>query len=450
MVIWLVGTEPGETNRLAACIKEAGHTPVTFDGARTALQSFRAPFPGLVLLGLNGQSSQSVSFMESSQSLSSPSKIIAISRKANLEDAVEMMKLGAHDFWIAPVHPERLTKTIEWLEERQEKRFDTGAPPPGKATIITQNPAMLQLKAMAKRVATSSATIFLQGESGTGKEVFARFIHHNSDRRTKPFVALNCAALPETLIESELFGHEKGAFTGAIKTKEGKFELASSGSFFLDEITELPLHLQPKLLRVLQESEIDRIGGRRPVSVDVRVIAATNLQVEEVVRNGKFRKDLYYRLNVIPMKIPPLRDRAEDIALLSKHFIEKYNQLHKCSVQALTPDALKLLESYSWPGNVRELENVIQRAVLLSQESVIGRDHVLLDQGIDDLSQPGSSELELMSISEMEKLLIHKALSSFDGNRTRAAEILGISVRTLRNKLHEYRMADSLSAEAAG
>ncbi|MHC1745461.1 MAG: sigma 54-interacting transcriptional regulator [Syntrophobacteraceae bacterium] len=450
MVIWLVGTDSGETSRLVACIRESGHTSVTFDNVRTALQSMKAPYPGLVLLGLNGQGSQVASFMESSQSLPTPSKVIAISRKPNLEEAVEMMKLGAHDFWISPVHPERLTKTLAWVDERQAKASEPDGQPPGKMTLITQNPAMLQLKAMAKRVAASSATIFLQGESGTGKEVFARFIHHNSERRGKPFVALNCAALPESLIESELFGHEKGAFTGAIKTKEGKFELANTGTFFLDEITELPLHLQPKLLRVLQESEIDRIGGKRPVSVDVRVIAATNLQIEEVVRNGKFRKDLYYRLNVIPMKIPPLRDRTEDIKLLSKHFIEKYNLLHKCSVDALAPEALKLLESYSWPGNVRELENVIQRAVLLSQESVIGRDQVLLDDGIEDPSQSGSSELELMSISEMERLLIHKALSSFDGNRTRAAEILGISVRTLRNKLHEYRMADAPLAESLG
>lgn len=450
MVIWLVGTESGETNRLTACIKENGHTPVTFESARSALQSMKAPLPGLVLLGLNGQASQSLSFLETSQSLPVPSKVIVVSRKPSLEDAVEMMKLGAHDFWIAPVHPERLTKTIAWIEEREAKSAETEGQAVGKSTLITQNPAMQQLKAMARRVAASSATIFLQGESGTGKEVFARFIHTNSDRKTKPFVALNCAALPETLIESELFGHEKGAFTGAIKTKEGKFELANTGTFFLDEITELPLHLQPKLLRVLQESEIDRIGGKRPVSVDVRVIAATNLQVEEVVRSGKFRKDLYYRLNVIPMKIPPLRDRSEDIGLLAKHFIEKYNQLHKCSVQALAPDALKLLESYSWPGNVRELENVIQRAVLLSQERVIGRDQVILDQGLEDIKESGESSLELMSISEMEKLLINKALSSFDGNRTRAAEILGISVRTLRNKLHEYRMADSSVAESLG
>jgi DNA-binding NtrC family response regulator len=450
MVIWLVGTEPGETNRLAACIQESGHTSVTFESVRAALQSMKAPFPGLVFLGLNGQTSQSVSFMETSQALPAPSKVIVLSRRPNLEDAVGMMKLGAHDFWISPVPPERLSKTLEWLEERPADNSDVENPRASKSILITHNPAMLQLKAMAKRVAPSSATIFLQGESGTGKEVFARFLHANSDRRTKPFVALNCAALPESLVESELFGHEKGAFTGAIKTKEGKFEIANTGSLFLDEITEIPINLQPKLLRVLQESEIDRIGGKRPVSVDVRVIAASNLQVEEAVRNGQFRKDLYYRLNVIPIKIPPLRERIEDISLLCRHFIEKYNLLHKCSVQAVAPEALKLLESYSWPGNVRELENVIQRAVLLSQERIVGSEQILLDEGLEETRQEGSSDLELMSISEMEKLLIHKALSSFDGNRTRAAEILGISVRTLRNKLHEYRIADSSLAESLG
>jgi two-component system response regulator FlrC len=236
-------------------------------------------------------------------------------------------------------------------------------------------------------------------------------------------------------MESELFGHEKGAFTGAIKAKEGKFELAHTGTLFLDEITEIPIYLQPKLLRVLQENEVDRVGGKFPIPVDARIIASTNVAMEELLRENRFRKDLYYRLNVIPLKIPPLRDRREDIGPLCRFFLDKYNQLHKCSVETINPEALKVLEKHSWPGNVRELENVIQRAMLLSPDRVLTPEHLLFDD------EPASrdSDMELMAISEMERILIHKALDVYDGNRTRAAEILGISVRTLRNKLNEYK-----------
>jgi two-component system response regulator FlrC len=267
--------------------------------------------------------------------------------------------------------------------------------------------------------------------------MFARFIHANSNRSDKPFIALNCAALPEGLMESELFGHEKGAFTGAIKAKEGKFELAHTGTILLDEVTEIPIHLQAKLLRVLQESEVDRVGGKHPVRVDARVIATTNLMTEEAVQEGRLRKDLYYRLNVIPLKIPPLRERPEDLAPLCRHFIEKYNRLHKCDVKGMTPEALKLLLGYHWPGNVRELENVIQRAVLLAISQTLSPECLIFDQ--ESAAPAVSEELGIMPIAEMEKRLIHKALESVSGNRTRAAEILGISVRTLRNKLSEYR-----------
>jgi two-component system response regulator FlrC len=295
---------------------------------------------------------------------------------------------------------------------------------------------MAQVKLIAKRVASRNAPVFIQGESGTGKELFARYIHQSSNRSDGPFVGINCAALPESLIESELFGHEKGAFTGAIKAREGKFELASTGTLFLDEITEIPIHLQSKLLRVLQESEVDKVGGKYPVPVDVRVIASTNVPIDAAMKSGQFRRDLYYRLNVIPLKLPALRERREDIPLLCLHFIEKYNHLHGCDVELISPEALKILRDYSWPGNVRELENVIQRAMLLTLEPVITPEHIMLDE--NDEPPADGLAIELMPIDEMEKLLIHKALASHNGNRTRAAEILGISVRTLRNKLNEY------------
>ena len=362
-----------------------------------------------------------------------------MTEKADVDDATRLMKLGAYDYWVKPIAAERLSKTIELLSCKvQQTATALGLTP--VRTIITQNPQMLQTKVLAERIAATTATVFIQGESGTGKELFARFIHEHSDRSHHPFVAVNCAALPEGLLESELFGYEKGAFTGAIRTKEGKFELANGGTLLLDEITEMPVHLQAKLLRVLQESEIDRVGGRFPIRVDVRVIATTNTEVNQAVAAGQFRKDLYYRLNVIPIKIPPLRDRPEDTLLLTQHFIDKYNQIHRRAISRATPEAQRRLQAYSWPGNVRELENVIQRAVLIAAGPGLMPECLLFDS---ETCQP-QPPMELMLLSEMEKLMIGKALDSVQGNRTRAAEILGISVRTLRNKLHEYRQGQQL------
>lgn len=432
MVILIVATDPSELRNLTACVERYNHRVMTAYSTKSALKTIQGEPVDLVLADLSEHRSQVVALLQEVQLLPQQPPVIVTSEQALLEDAVEMMKAGAQDFWIKPVAAERLLKTVEWLEARAAEARPTGT---GKhSSIITQNRAMLQLKAIAKRVAASSATVFIQGESGTGKELFARYLHHYSERANRPFITQNCAALPENLMESELFGFEKGAFTGAMKAKEGKFELAHGGTLFLDEITEIPLHLQSKLLRVLQEGEVDRVGGKYPIQVDARVIASTNLIIEETVQSGQFRKDLYYRLNVIPLKIPPLRERSDDIVLLCRHFMAQYNELHKCAVERITPEALRVLQEHPWPGNVRELENVIQRAMLLSSERVITPDQLIFDQQLESCS----AEVELMSIDDMEKMLIHKALHTFNGNRTRAAEILGISVRTLRNKLNLY------------
>ena len=435
MVILIVGTDSGALRNLTVCVEQYGHKVLIASSAKSAFKAAQKEPIGLILADLSEQRSQVMALLQEAQHLPQQLPIVVTGEDPLLEDAVEVMKAGAQDFWVKPVASERLLKTIDWLEARSAKNHS----PAGRkqSSIISQNRAMLQLKTMAKRVAASSATVFIQGESGTGKELFARYLHHNSERANRPFVTQNCAALPENLMESELFGFEKGAFTGAVKAKEGKFELAHGGTLFLDEITEIPLHLQSKLLRVLQESEVDRVGGKYPIPVDVRVIASTNLAIEETVQSGQFRKDLYYRLNVIPLKIPPLRERSDDIPLLCQHFMAQYNVLHKCSVERITPEALQVLQDYSWPGNVRELENVIQRAMLLSAERVITPDQLIFDQQLED----PAATVELMSIDEMEKKLIHKALQTFNGNRTRAAEILGISVRTLRNKLNLYAEA---------
>jgi two-component system response regulator FlrC len=434
MVVLIVESDQKEAQTLSAFFQEQGHLPIMTDTVKSAAGLLKKEAPGLILLNLNGQVSSLVEFIQLSQASEAQPPVIVMSRNAKLEDAIFAMKNGAHDFWVKPISLDRLARTIELFNtEPIRKRTVEDSP----AMIISQDSVMIKMKAIAKRIASSIATIFIQGESGTGKELFARYIHLNSGRHSKPFVALNCAALPETLLESELFGHEKGAFTGAIKTKEGKFELANTGTLLLDEVTEIPVHLQAKLLRVLQENEVDRLGGRRPIPIDVRVIATTNVIIEESLKEGRFRKDLYYRLNVIPLKIPPLRERPTDIPILAGHFIKRYSQMHGTSEATLTSEALKKLEQYPWPGNVRELQNIIQRAVLLTLDQTIAPEHLIFDQ--EEAPSQAPQQMSLMPISEMEKIMIHKALSAVEGNRTRAAEILGISVRTLRNKLHEYR-----------
>jgi DNA-binding NtrC family response regulator len=438
MNVLLIESDSADARTFSSFLKEQGHFCFITDSARSAKNLVKKEYPGLVLLHLNGNTAQTLDFLDTAQNMDPAVPVIVLTRKPKLDDAVQAVKKGAYDFWTKPFPMERLSKTIELIESRNSEPVDKFVIDP-QDSIISQDPVLCNLKTLAKKIAPSSATIFVQGESGTGKELFARYIHQKSGRHDKPFVALNCAALPETLLESELFGYEKGAFTGAIRNREGKFELAHTGTLLLDEVTEIPLHLQAKLLRVLQESEIDRLGGKYPVPVDVRVVATTNIKIEDQVREGKFRKDLYYRLNVVPLRIPPLRERASDIAPLAQFFLEKYSSENGSFVNAFTPDALRKLKEHSWPGNVRELQNVVQRAVLISESPTIGPDNITLDMGEQDTG--AGPELSLMPLSELEKMMIHKALSTFDGNRTKAAEILGISVRTLRNKLHEYRQS---------
>ena len=316
---------------------------------------------------------------------------------------------------------------------------------------------------LAKDVAESEATVLITGESGTGKEVLARFIHENSGHAKGPFVAVNCAAIPENLIESELFGYEKGAFTGAVNKKLGKFETADGGTILLDEIGEIPIHLQAKLLRVLQEKEVERLGALKPSKINTRVLATTNRNLKEMSQEGTFREDLYYRLNVISMELPPLRDRKEDVADLSSFFIKKYSEINKKAVKPLSDDALKALQSYDWPGNVRELEHTIERAVVLSKTNEITSKDLFLHgitiagfkskpetENIVEEKEEAKKTAEISSdesmggtvgrtIADVEQELILKTLQDVAGNRTKAAEILGITVRTLRNKLNEYR-----------
>jgi two-component system response regulator FlrC len=325
--------------------------------------------------------------------------------------------------------------------------------------IRTQDPEMMRVLRLADNVASSRATVLIQGESGTGKELLAKYVHAQSPRANRRLVAINCAAVPEGLLESELFGHEKGAFTGAHQAKPGKFELAHESTLLLDEMSEMPLLLQAKLLRVIQEGEIERLGARHPQKVNVRIIATTNRDLASMVRRGEFREDLYYRLNVVPLRIPSLRERQQDILDLARFFVEVSCHLNGRPLRPLSEAATSKLQSWTWPGNIRELENVIERAVLyasgdkieltdLAIEENIGLNAPNLAQSVSDLqaaalvgvsgSGAGFGVSPGMTVSEAEKLLIMKTLEHTAQNRTKAAKLLGISIRTLRNKLHEY------------
>jgi len=318
--------------------------------------------------------------------------------------------------------------------------------------IITADRKMLELIQLAKTVAQSKATVLIQGESGTGKELLANLIFENSTRSTKPFVALNCAAIPENLLESELFGYERGAFTGAVSSKAGKFEFANGGTLLLDEISEMDIRLQAKLLRVLQEGEVDRLGGRRPIGIDVRIIATTNRNLAECVKAGSFREDLFYRLNVVNLTIPPLRERMGDVHRVSEYFLNHYSQKNSKTVLGFSTEAIQLLDSHVWPGNLRELENVVERAVITAQGTQILDKDICIERGnlSATLELSGSaSGVELtkhdrnwapgQTLNDIERSVILEALQYHRGNRTHTARALGISIRTLRNKLADYR-----------
>ena len=346
--------------------------------------------------------------------------------------AVRAIKAGAKEYIPLPPDPELIGAVL------------AAATRENHALIYGDKKTEAVLKT-AKQIAPSEANILLTGESGTGKEIFSRFIHDNSKRANKRFVAVNCAAIPETLLESELFGYEKGAFTGAVSRRIGKFEEASDGTLLLDEISEMDIKIQAKLLRAIQEKEIDRIGGKSPIKVNTRIIATSNRNLSEAVKNGSFRQDLYYRLNVVYINIPPLRDRMDDVVVLAKHFAKKYSELNDIPLKSFSEKAEQKLLNYRWPGNVRELENTIHRAVLLSTGTDIEEDAILLDDisaVIKEVPQGevmSGSEFSGNTLAGMERALIIDTLKHTMGNRTIAANILGISIRTLRNKLKQYQ-----------
>ena len=354
--------------------------------------------------------------------------VVACGVAADARAAVKAIKAGAKEYIPLPPDAEFIGAVLAAFSMQT-------------ATVVYKDPSTEKVLQLAKQIAPSTASVLITGESGTGKEVFAKFIHANSKRAAAPFVAVNCAAIPENLLESELFGYEKGAFTGAVARHIGKFEEANGGTLLLDEISEMDIRLQAKLLRVLQERQIDRIGGKKPVDVDVRILATSNRDMRQEVLNKTFREDLYFRLNVVNLALPALRDRKGDILPLAEYFVKKYSELNDLPVKPLAKKTQERLLAYDWRGNVRELENTMHRAVLMSTENEISEDAVLLMPPVEQStaeSPAGTDTLVGRTVADVEKDLIISTLKHTLGNRTHAANILGISIRTLRNKLKQY------------
>ncbi len=380
-------------------------------------------------------------------------EVVLVTAYGTISTAVEAMKVGAYDYLQKPFSTQDLEQLVYNALMKNTPDHAVTPVEDKNYRMITQSESMLNLLEMAKRSAKSNATVLIQAESGTGKELLAQYICSHSQRAGKAVVAINCAALPDSLLESELFGYEKGSFTGALNSKPGKFEMANGGTILLDEIGEMPMFLQSKLLRVLQEHEVDRIGGKQPIKIDVRVLAMTNRDLKKRIENGTFREDLFFRLNVIPFQIPPLRDRPEDIEALCRHFIAKYAGRSRVTVSA---SAMNILKKYPWQGNVRELENMIQRALILSSADTLEISDLFRLHGhppptdaslgsVTSGTETKGKTIELRagaSVQEMERKLIELTLEETGGNKTHAARMLGISLRTLRNKLNEYQAED--------
>jgi DNA-binding NtrC family response regulator len=353
--------------------------------------------------------------------------VVACGVETDAKAAVTAIRAGAKEYIPLPPDQDLIAAVLAAVVHNSQ-------------AFLSEDAAMGQVLRMADQVAPSEASILITGESGTGKEVMARYVHGKSKRAAGKFVAVNCAAIPENLLESELFGHEKGAFTGAIARRIGKFEDANGGTLLLDEISEMDVRLQAKLLRAIQEKEIDRLGGNKPVKVDVRLLATSNRNLQAQVQQGLFREDLYFRLNVMTLALPPLRQRPADIVMLATHFIEKYSAMNGVPVRPLAADAVACLQAHRWPGNVRELENTMHRAVLLATGAEIGRDAIMITAPIAAEAAEDGSESTMVgrTVADVERELIIDTLKHCLGNRTHAANILGISIRTLRNKLKQY------------
>ncbi|HOG16735.1 MAG TPA: sigma-54 dependent transcriptional regulator [Syntrophales bacterium] len=443
---------------LAESLQSCGYQIETAENGAEALTKYARGHFGAVITDMRMPKMSGMDVLRGIKKISPATPVILITAYGTVSTAVEAMKEGASEFIMKPFSLDDLEFVVKNVlaagaggEATAAEAAGDGAYP--EREIVTKDPGMLSLLSMLKGIARSKSSVLIQGESGTGKELIARFIYRHSNRRQRPFVAVNCAAIPHNLLESEMFGYERGAFTGASQRKVGKFELADGGTLLLDEISEMDVQLQAKLLRVIQESEVDRVGGKEPTPVDVRILATTNADLKTAIEEKRFRGDLYYRINVIPVKVPPLRERKGDIGILSEHFLKKYSSVNECGTPRLSRESLAVLQSHSWPGNIRELENIMERAVLICAGGEILPEHLGLEgqarpaapapRAVEPAAGEAAACAGAATLGEMEKNMIFETLRKVNGNKTKASKILGISVRTMRNKLHEYGQGDS-------
>lgn len=428
-------------------LKRKNYDVEAVESGQKALTALKDRTFDLVISDMKMPDLTGIDLLKKIKELAPETLVIIITAYASVENAVEAMRLGAFNYLIKPFTPDNIEAVLEKAKEhhrliaentflRQEVSNNSGR---NTLTVIGESPAMKKILGSVERIAKSSANVLITGESGTGKEVIAHLIHHHSGRSNCPFVKVNCAAIPETLIESEFFGHEKGSFTGASSLHRGRFEIANGGSLLLDEITEVPLGLQAKLLRAIQEQEFERVGGTRQIKVDVRIISTSNRDMKEAIEAKKIREDLYYRLNVMPIYLPALRERKEDIIPLAEFYLTKLSQENHKEKITFSKDAKDALLNYSWPGNVRELANIIERAVVLNTSGLITADDIYITSPL--FEEPGAEALSSgMTLQDLERKFIIETLETMKNNRTKTAEKLGISVRTLRNKLQEYKV----------
>lgn len=452
--ILIVDDKDSMRTMLTETLIEEGYRVDTASTGKKALDLVRNKSYDLVLTDLKMPDLDGLRVLTEVKEIDYDTSVILMTAFGTIEDAVAAMKLGAYDFITKPFDTEHLCVLVNRALEnrrmlaentllRQELFADSGF-----GNIIGKNKKMLEICQLVQKVAASDASVLLQGESGTGKELFARAIHSLSQRKDKPYIAINCAAIPGELLENELFGSEKGAFTGAHTRKMGKFEIAQTGTIFLDEVGDMQVSLQGKLLRVLQQRSFERLGGTKTVDVDVRVIAATNMDLVELIKAKRFREDLYYRLSVFPLNIPPLKERADDVKELADHFIDKYCREMKKQKKSLSREAINLLEKYHWPGNVRELENTIERAIILAEGKKITPDHLavrlLRDEEIRLRESAGLKEIGAHAQMRAEKVAIIRILKQVRNNKRKASKILQIDYTTLFDKIKKYEIEKAM------
>ncbi|MBA3817064.1 MAG: sigma-54-dependent Fis family transcriptional regulator [Parachlamydiaceae bacterium] len=470
--ILIVDDETIVRNFLAETLRRKNLDVTTVDSGQKAFAALKETTFDMVITDMKMPDLTGLDVLRKVKELSPSTIVVIITGFGSIENTVEAMRCGAFNYLIKPFSPDTIEALIDKASEHlaliEENKYLRQQISAGSSrspfTVIGESPAMRKILADVAQVAASNASIFIHGESGTGKEVIAHAIHHGSLRANQPFIKVNCAAIPETLIESEFFGHEKGAFTGANARRLGRFELANTGTLLLDEVTEIPLGVQAKLLRVIQEHEFERVGGNKPLKVDVRLISTSNRNVKEAIAQKIIREDLYYRLNVVPIYLPPLRERKEDILPLAEYFLEKISRENHREKKVLTQSAKTKLQRYDWPGNIRELANIIERAVVMDTCLEVSADHLFIETGggieiganvvLNTESTKKSKEAKKSktpdkyfvtvgkTLQELEKQLIIETLEAHQNDKNKAAEILGISPRTLKTKITAYKLTD--------